>query len=178
MDGYVSKPIQPKRLFETIEAVLPERLDEDGDQWIGASIQAAGLEPIVDGQELLDRVQGNREFLGQLVRMLFDGLPKRLTAIREAVSRRDAAALEDAAHSLKGALANLTAARASSAAYRLERMGALEEFSQAEAAIEELTRELEVLKPALSAIGDSESARQAASRTAAALEAFHASDLD
>jgi two-component system, sensor histidine kinase and response regulator len=178
MDGYISKPIQPKKLFETIDAVLPERLEEDEDVWIGAPAKATALEPVLDEQELLDRVQGNREFLSQLVAMLFDSLPKRLGAISEAIARHDAGALEDAAHSIKGALANLTATRAATAAFRLERMGAVGELAGAETAFQSLLQEVEILRPALAAIGESESARAAASQTAAALEAFHSDDLE
>jgi len=70
--------------------------------------------------------------------------------IRKAVAARDCGALERTAHTLKGAVANFVVASATEAARRLEIMGREGDLSGAEAALEDLEREIARLQPALS----------------------------
>jgi PAS domain S-box-containing protein len=180
MDSYVSKPIQPRALFEAIETVIAAadaEEDELQDLVIGALAPPAERSRI-DKDELLDRVQGNVAFLLQLVDMLFESCPKRLEAIETAISRGDAAALEDSAHSLKGALGNLTAHRAAEAARRLETMGAAGELHEAPAAFAALVEEMALLRPVLMALGEDGFDADEASKAAETLQALQSMHLD
>ena len=64
------------------------------------------------------------ELLQELAGLFLDECPQRMAEIREAIARRDAAALEQAAHALKGSVANFGARAAIEAAHRLEMAGA------------------------------------------------------
>ena len=78
-----------------------------------------------DEEALLERVDGDIEFLEETVAMLDEDSPALLEAIRAAVRSSDAAALVKAAHALKGMLANFCAEPAAAAA----RFASSERFS-------------------------------------------------
>ncbi|MGE0705311.1 MAG: response regulator, partial [Vicinamibacterales bacterium] len=131
MDGYVSKPIDPAALFSAIEkpAETP------------AALQASRTEaaephsvPIMDRGEALTRVGGDEALLSDAVRAFILDCPAQLHAIKLAVDSRDGEAIRSAAHTLKGAAANLSARGLFEAAAVLERVGAESRLDAAEAA--------------------------------------------
>jgi CheY-like chemotaxis protein/HPt (histidine-containing phosphotransfer) domain-containing protein len=130
MDSYVSKPIRPRDLLEAVESVV-----------------TAGAP--VNREALLARVNGNAKLLHQLSRLFLADSPKMLAAIRKAVQRRDGPALEMAAHTLKGSVANFDARRAVEAAQRLETMGRRGEMAETESACRTLANEIALVEKAL-----------------------------
>jgi HPt (histidine-containing phosphotransfer) domain-containing protein len=58
-----------------------------------------------------------------------------LAELRQAVEQRDACKIENAAHALKGSVANFGAGTAVDAAFRLEQMGRAGELSESAAAL-------------------------------------------
>jgi len=131
MDGYLSKPIDPKALFSTVE--------QGGDGGLG---QAAKAVPVTfDEDTLRRRVSGDAALMADVIRMFLDDLPARLAAINDAVTARDADALRVAAHALKGSAGNLSADRLLEAASALERIGAESQMDAADAAWRQLSTE-------------------------------------
>jgi signal transduction histidine kinase/DNA-binding response OmpR family regulator/HPt (histidine-containing phosphotransfer) domain-containing protein len=122
MDGYISKPVQGKVLFETIETLTP-----GGSGHVPSHSIPAAVTPVVrhavNLDEILDRLGGNVALLQSIVALFEEDSPGQLTRIREAIEARDAGALTLAAHTLKGSLLALAAERASAAALELEKMG-------------------------------------------------------
>jgi signal transduction histidine kinase/DNA-binding response OmpR family regulator len=128
MDGYLSKPIDPRMLFEVVE-------HEAAPQPPAAAAAAApSPPPVFDEAELRARVSGDEELLSDVVRIFLEDCPARLTAITAAVERRDGEAIQLAAHALKGAAGNLAAKGLFEAARVLERLGAESRLDAAEAA--------------------------------------------
>jgi len=76
-----------------------------------------------DKDALLDRVDGDAEFLAETVEILDEDAPSLLEEIRGAAGARDAARLATAAHTMKGLVSNFCAEPAREAAERLEVMG-------------------------------------------------------
>ncbi len=76
-----------------------------------------------DENALMERVDGDVEFLEETVAMLDEDSPALLDEIHAAVESGDAAALVRPAHALKGMLANFCAEPAETAARELEAMG-------------------------------------------------------
>jgi HPt (histidine-containing phosphotransfer) domain-containing protein len=75
-----------------------------------------------------------------------------MSALREAVSQRDAGGVERAAHSLKGCVGNFAALGAIEAAAALENLGRAGDLAGAEHAYALLEVEIERLKPALKSL--------------------------
>jgi CheY-like chemotaxis protein len=110
MDGYLSKPINPPKLF----AIVEEQGDENGAR---PSAEVSGA---FDEDDLRRRLSGDDELLADVIRMFVEDLPVRLTAIADAVTVRNPIALRAAAHALKGVAGNVSANRLSEAASVLE----------------------------------------------------------
>jgi HPt (histidine-containing phosphotransfer) domain-containing protein len=81
------------------------------------------MDDIIDVPALMDRLDGDRDLLRELVGLYLEGEQGLLDQIAAAVRVRDADALRRAAHTLKGSVANFSAASAQAAAEALEAAG-------------------------------------------------------
>ena len=158
-DGYLSKPISPEQLDGALDSYVNRRSD---DIRLKTNSNDSPV-PIVNAAELLQRIDGDRALLAELVEILRKDYPGQLRGARESIARGDAQGLERVGHALKGALDNLSATSASSFAAELESMGrsgnlefagpklmALEnEMYQVIETIDELSLERESGNPAL-----------------------------
>jgi two-component system sensor histidine kinase/response regulator len=97
---------------------------------------------VVDRAAVLDRVGGDEELLSEIIDIFLEECPSLVAAIRDAVRKQDARALERSAHSLKGSVSNFGAASATQAALDLELMGRRGEVQRAAATVELLELEL------------------------------------
>ena len=98
-----------------------------------------------DEQELLDRVDNDREFLGETVQMLSADGPALLRGIRLATQQGDAPAVARDAHALKGMLSNFCSPAAHAGAAELERMGKAGDLAPAPNALDKLEADLDAL---------------------------------
>jgi signal transduction histidine kinase/CheY-like chemotaxis protein/HPt (histidine-containing phosphotransfer) domain-containing protein len=131
MDGYLSKPIDPRMLYAVVE--------QDGGD---GHVQTAVARTITfDRDALRRRLSDDHELMTDVIRVFLEDLPVRLAAIKDAVTARNAVALREAAHGLKGAAANLSADGLFEAAGVLERLGAESHMDAAEGAWRQLSVE-------------------------------------
>jgi CheY-like chemotaxis protein len=119
MDGYVSKPIDPRRLIREIQKVVPERLliREDRPEPVPPAPSGAG---VFDPAEALDHLAGNADVLRNLVALAVETLPVHAEDLAVAVRAGDLAAVARRAHRLKGGCADLRAGELFELAYGLE----------------------------------------------------------
>jgi two-component system, sensor histidine kinase and response regulator len=142
MDGYVSKPIQPRELWEAIDKLVAS---PPGD----ISQEVAGSDGIVDREEVLDRVGGDLELLRELIEVFLADCPRLWQNVREALTRGDALQLSRAAHAIKGSVGNFSAHAAREAADKLELLAGSGDLTHADEMARKLEMELERLKPEL-----------------------------
>ena len=88
-----------------------------------------------DENALMDRVDGDVEFLQETITMLEEDSPALLDEIHAAARSRNAANLVKAAHALKGMLANFCAEAAETAALELETMGRKEQLTDVDTSV-------------------------------------------
>lgn len=88
--------------------------------------------------EALDRVEGDWEFYLELVTCFLADYPNTLTKLKDAATAKNAAELGMVAHTIKGALGNLSAINAREIALKLEKLGKSGNTSGAETLIIEL----------------------------------------
>jgi CheY-like chemotaxis protein/HPt (histidine-containing phosphotransfer) domain-containing protein len=124
MDGYVTKPVEADRLIEAVESA------------------AGRFDPHLAAQ----RLGGDRRLLRELLELFLADCPALVSNVRKAIDASDAAALRQAAHTLKGSVANFSAPRPFEAARRLERMGIDQDLSDADAAACELEEALNAFR--------------------------------
>jgi two-component system sensor histidine kinase/response regulator len=148
MDGYVSKPIHPPDLFAEIERCLAAL---GRSQTMPENIPEA--RELIDRAAVLERVEGDRELLAEMVHLFQEDAPRLLAAMRDALARGDMTLLERSAHSLKGAAGNLSAKSASAAAQRLENDAKNKQAASAKESLAEVERAIGQLLPALAELG-------------------------
>ena len=122
MDGYLSKPIRG--------CCLPWSRSDAGHA--PARDRTAAEPPLMRAH--CCGGSGDTMLMTDVIRVFLNDLPVRLSAIHDAVTGRNAAALFAAAHALKGAAGNLSATGLFEAAQVLERIGAESRMDAAEAA--------------------------------------------
>jgi signal transduction histidine kinase/DNA-binding response OmpR family regulator len=148
MDAYLSKPIQPEKLRKIVEDM--------GSTSAGRDRRApprSKTEQVLDGRALLGQVDGDVRLLGKLTRLFLADCPGMLSRIRRSIASRDPQALQQAAHALKGAIANFAARGPFEAALKLEMIGRRKELSGVEDAYAALEKEIKRLERALAALG-------------------------
>ena len=102
-----------------------------------------------DQQALLERVDGDIEFLAETVQMLTEDCLPLIQQIKEAAASRDANALEKSAHTLKGMFANFCAEPAVAIARELETKAREDKLADIDSSVQLLQTETELLQTAL-----------------------------
>lgn len=147
-DDYVKKPIHTEELFAAIERVTKER---DAPQSNHEVASRNGGE-VLDVAAALERVEGDRELLEELVRLFVEGNPTAMREMRQALARRDARQLDRLAHTMKGSSASLGANRVSQAALLLEMRARSDTLENAGELIDSLQAELDRVLPELESV--------------------------
>jgi two-component system sensor histidine kinase/response regulator len=147
MDFYLTKPIKSVELYETLEVAVPR--SATGEFPVPHAPAPTPPALSFDATEALERAGDDRELMARLVDIFRAESPRMLGDIRASVSARDAAALHRAAHALKGAVGNFSAAKCVELALKLEHMGhegsiegAPEVFTELEQAVATFERDL------------------------------------
>jgi HPt (histidine-containing phosphotransfer) domain-containing protein len=167
MDAYVTKPIRSKELLRVINSVtaplsagLPQNdapvmastfsgapgTSESSDS--NGSKHDGGV--LVDWQQALESLDGNRQLLGELVDIFREECPKLRAEIETALAAGDLPGLRRAAHTLKGALCHLAAVSALNLAQQVEDRAREQNLEAASALWPRLRAELDQLNPILS----------------------------
>jgi CheY-like chemotaxis protein/HPt (histidine-containing phosphotransfer) domain-containing protein len=168
MDGYVAKPVRKDELLTTLTRLVGPTGGAAPRSTAGGQGYREGPNekrsstaklPVIstrttvgsgfDLQIALARVEGDRELLRKMVRAFAAQADKLLAEIHTAVARGDAAALERAAHKLKGSLGNFGARSAAEKALRLEILGRGGDLTGADVASAELEQEIGGVRGAL-----------------------------
>ena len=103
----------------------------------------------VDRASLLERVEGDQELLTEMIHLFQEDAPNLVTAMRDALERGDMTVLERSAHSLKGAVGNLSAKATAAAAQQLEKDAKNKDSKSAKESLANVERAINLLLPAL-----------------------------
>ncbi len=107
------------------------------------------MSEVFDKQELLDELDGDREFLEESLDMLDSDVPVLLKQICEALERGDADAVTVSAHTLKSMVGNFCAPPAFNAAVDVETIGRSGDLTECSARFDTLEMEVSRLQKAL-----------------------------
>jgi two-component system, sensor histidine kinase len=142
MDGYLSKPVDPRLLFAAVE-------QHHGAAAVAGTVRTRPA--VFDEEGLLGRVGNDRGLMADVIRLFLEDYPARLANIGAAIEASDADALRAAAHGLKGAAGSLGAMAVFDATGALEHAGAERRLDDARAEWEQLRadvdRFVEVIRP-------------------------------
>ena len=201
MNDHISKPIEPRNLFETVSRFYkPEFLSTSVSQPHSATASVTGAAgekrhglPPVAGLDIADglaRVGGNETLYRTLLRKFVDEHAATAEQVREARAKGDSATAERLAHTVKGVAGNIGAADVRAAAGALERLihdgAAAAEIDAAtlniDAAMQPLVRQLRSALPSTTVeaeppsavLVDDAASREAGHQLGVLLEAFDA----
>jgi two-component system, sensor histidine kinase and response regulator len=153
MDHYVSKPIDPRKLFAAIDDVVFARQENQPASKSAETTQLAqSTERRVDVNLLLRRVEGDQALMREIAAVFVEDLPKLSRELSDAIEQRDHERIERAAHTLKGAVANFGATRARELALELETRGRKRDLELVDCLLSELQKELGFVETELSAV--------------------------
>ncbi len=100
MDDFVSKPIEPDKLFALLDRWFLN--SENLASKIEEKASAVDLTQQWDDSAILDQFCNDEELLRQLIEICIIETPTKLKDLEEAVSSHNMAAIQSAAHSIKG----------------------------------------------------------------------------
>jgi CheY-like chemotaxis protein/HPt (histidine-containing phosphotransfer) domain-containing protein len=127
MDDYVSKPIDPEKLFAAIRRARARGGRPSAPAAAAGPARAAACNaraPLrIDAAALVARMGGSMDILAQVAGVFVDSAPAMIDAIADAIAARDHESLRRAAHGFKGAVANFGVPEATEAARTLEFLG-------------------------------------------------------
>ena len=102
-----------------------------------------------DREEMLERLGGDTALLDDVLVVFLEECPKMFEEVRGAVDAGDPKRVYRAAHSMKGALLNISAAPAAAEAMQLELLGSEKRLAEGAPVLERLRQEIERLQQAL-----------------------------
>jgi len=151
MDGYISKPVDVRKLLATIHRLARPADANPTDEGATApswNAQAAPRE-IFDIESVLARVEGDEDLLQELIALFQESAPLLIDEIESGVRGSDAPTVERAAHALKGALQSIGASSGAKAAAALEAAGRSADLTEAKHLLAALSEEYARLLAAL-----------------------------
>jgi CheY-like chemotaxis protein len=132
MDGYVSKPIDGKKLEQEIASVIISGTSGVADAMKPEQEVATAVNVIVwDAVGTLERLGGDEALFYEVVRIFLEDIPGHLAGLRRAIREGDLEAIERIGHSLKGEMAYLGVSSLQDKARELESMGKESELGNA-----------------------------------------------
>jgi len=156
MDGYVAKPMRRHELLKEIAAVVPDfLLEKEGPRRAEANVAPASAPPasegaVFDAAALLESLGGNRATVAEMIRLCLDeDAPRLIANLRHGLETHDFAAIEQAAHGIKGLVGEFHAPAAYAAAKQLEDAGRGHETESIPSAAQALFDEFDRLAVAL-----------------------------
>ena len=125
MDEYVSKPLRVHQLIDAIALALGIAADTQAAQAADphSPEPPAALGSVIDWQDALDAVNGDRGTLASVAEAFLGEAPKLTHQLRDTLVRGDAAAFRRASHTLKSSLRFFGAHGAADQAWQLELLG-------------------------------------------------------
>jgi CheY-like chemotaxis protein len=153
MDDYVAKPIRTPELFEILTRVVHRTPRPEAACGLvrPAAKPLAAHDDDFNPTAALKHVGGDRKLLCELIALFVRDSQRWLADLRAAVQRRDAGEMRRWAHNFKGALVHFELGRAINLAQTLEFLGRNANLDGAELALNALERELDRVRPQLTA---------------------------
>jgi signal transduction histidine kinase/CheY-like chemotaxis protein/HPt (histidine-containing phosphotransfer) domain-containing protein len=147
MDDYISKPVVPRALAETLERWL-ERAQKQPpvDVAPGGEISPSAGPPVFDRQAFFTRLMGDEDLVKDIIAGFLKDMPKQLQSLKSHIDRRDAGAAGKQAHTIKGAAANAGGMALSAVAGEMEKAGKAGQLEEIAALMPELKRQFNRLR--------------------------------
>jgi PAS domain S-box-containing protein len=152
MNDYLSKPVELARLSDVLSRWLPATGANATAQPVGQRA-AEQTKAIFDVEALLQRLMGDRELAGIVLKGFLADAPSQLNNLHRHVAEADAPGARSQAHTLKGAAATVAAEGLYAIALALERAGIAGKLDQCGELLPRAVEEFEQFKSTLERAG-------------------------
>ncbi len=133
MDDYLTKPVKKenlamvldKWLSTLVKPITTDENDRTGDISVGTTDETL----VFNEAEMLERCDNIPELVTEILALAMADLPRRVDQLKQAVKEEDRKAIRDAAHTLKGMAANLSAPPLLNAATEMQNSAESAQFS-------------------------------------------------
>lgn len=143
MNDYLTKPIDPRALFEAVNRWIPNQLER------GAADDKPKERPvsgIFDLKGLLERVLEDEDLARELMRTFLEQTPDQISTLKSHITNGETQSAERLAHSIKGAAANLGGEALRAVAYEMEKAGKAADLQAMASMLPELEKQFDILK--------------------------------
>ncbi len=120
MDDYISKPVQPKGLLEMVQRWAGKKVIRPS---MGVAHFPSDPDLPVNSKRLKNLTGGDKDFEREIIDLFLKDTSRHLERLGVAISEGDSSHVEAAAHSIKGAAANMGAEKFRKLAHGLEMKG-------------------------------------------------------
>jgi two-component system, sensor histidine kinase and response regulator len=156
MDGYLQKPFYPADIHRVLSPYCcgPDEPAPASDSCPREETPEEAEPEILNASEALARAGGSKQLLGRVCQVFLDNLPTMCEAIRTAVARTDAVALQHSTHTLKGSAGAIGAQAVAASARELEMMAKSRTLDGVGMALGRLENNLTKLRTAVADLRD------------------------
>ena len=149
-DGYVHEPIDPVALTEAVRS-LAAALGKPMELKVASGIDDL---PVLEPEKFEEQVGYDNELMVEIIDLFLEERKGQVAGMEDSVANQDWDSLSKIAHTIKGSLGSLHAARARSRAQELESAARNNQVEVSLRAHRLLVRDLEVLEPELLELRD------------------------
>ncbi len=149
MDGYLSKPVDRQQLAE----VLAQWCQSNTRGLVETAEAGFSDEAVFDSEAFLQRLTGDRQLAGIILKGFLEDFPLQLNNLRQRVHEADAAGARLQAHALKGSAATVSAGSLHSMAVKMERAAGAGELDHVSEFLPQAAEQFEGFKSTLEHTG-------------------------
>ncbi len=154
MNDYVSKPVTPQILTETLAKWLSIPKGEEPRKEKALPVAPQGEGPrgdmaIWDREAMMERVMGDEELAKEVLQGFLEDIPRQILALRSFMEKGDLSGAELQSHSIKGASSSVGGEALREAASRVELVIGGGDLAAARIRVEELETQFEQLRKVL-----------------------------
>ena len=147
MDDYLCKPVNPQELNDILEKWIAKQ--DSSLLYEATNSDREPVQNIFDKASLLDRLMGDEELANEILAGFLEDVPRKFSALKEALDNRDAPSVLREAHTLKGASADVGGKALLETAFEIEKAGEAGDLETVKACMPELETQFERLKEAM-----------------------------
>jgi CheY-like chemotaxis protein len=144
MNDFLSKPVEIEQLADVLA-----KWTHGSDPPVAAPTTAEEAVAAFDSEALLNRLMGDRQVAGMIVKGFLEDVPSQLDELRKRLVEADAPGARLLAHALKGSAATVSAGSLQAVALRMERPAGAGELDHFGELLVRAAQEFERLKGAL-----------------------------
>lgn len=142
MDSYISKPVRPGEIVEIIRQFASSHVEGFAEQEQCVVQQTEAVEAMVFNRaELLERLGGRNDLIPRFTAMFRESASTSLKLLQDAITAGISDDVHRQAHTIKGAAANIGAARIRAIAQQLDECAKSGDLAPAPALLAELNKE-------------------------------------